>query len=325
MIKKRLFIGSSAEKLSLLNQVVSLVGDNAVCIPWTNAFAINKSALDSLIKQTRLSDYAILIATKDDLTKRRGKKTSTPRDNVVLEFGLFLGATSPDRCYLLAEGGAELPSDLNGINICKFAPEAGKYNSLDKVIAEINLELQKDLGVGELGLLPSTALAIGYFNGFIKKVCTDVSKSRCISIDDKKVKVKSLKINVVIPEYLDDDGVENFIDLFNDHHKLTKATTYVDKSKGDNRRGYPFHFKVEPSAIDFDSELDVQISDIPNTIGTIVDALKLYMPSKSVRADEDREFLEKRELANFAKVLKHLISKNSYTKNAVTVEIDVKI
>lgn len=324
MVQKRLFIGSSAEQLSILNEVVNLIGDAAKCIPWTNAFALNRSALDSLIKQTRLSDYAILIATKDDLIKKRGKKVLTPRDNIILEFGLFLGSTGADRCFLLAEKGAELPSDLHGINVSEFTREAGKHNSLDKVIAEIKTHIAKIQNGSELGLLPSTALAIGYYNGFIKKICEAVSDSQSISIEGKKVTVKSFKINVIIPESIDDNGVENFTNLYNKRHDLKKATTYVDIDMGKGR-GYPFHFKVDPPEQDLEKPLEIHVSDVPNTLSTIVEALKLYLPTKEVGSDEDMEHLERRELDNFARVLKYLISKNILTKKNVTVEVDVTL
>ncbi|SPZ88250.1 ABC-type sugar transport system, periplasmic component [Sphingobacterium multivorum] len=90
-MKKRIFIGSSSEQLTTLNEIVDLFGDRIECIPWTDAFALNKSGLDSLIKQTRLADFSILIATKDDLTKQRGESLTKPRDNVILNSGYFWG------------------------------------------------------------------------------------------------------------------------------------------------------------------------------------------------------------------------------------------
>nr|WP_068892291.1 STING domain-containing protein [Pedobacter panaciterrae] len=325
MLQKRIFIGSSAEQIKTLNYVTKLLEPDAKCIPWTSAFDLNKSGLDSLIKHTRLADYAILIATKDDLTKSRGTKKATPRDNVIFEFGLFLGSASPERCFLLVEEGAALPSDLNGITLSKFTWDTTKHNYIDKVVAEITEKIETTNNVSELGLLPSTALAIGYYNGFIKKVCEKVHKTKSILIDGKKVKVKNFKINVVIPENIDDNGVGDFITLYNQHHKLTKATTFVDGTLELDDRGYPFHFKVDPPEPDLGKEVEIHISDIPNTLSTIVEALKLYLPPKSVGRDYDIEHLERRELENFANVLIFLIEKNTITKKVVTVERNVTL
>jgi predicted nucleotide-binding protein len=37
------------------------------------------------------SDFAIAIAQPDDVTKTRGKRKNTPRDNVIFELGFFMG------------------------------------------------------------------------------------------------------------------------------------------------------------------------------------------------------------------------------------------
>jgi len=325
MIKKRLFIGSSSEQIATLNEIIALIDDVADCTPWTNAFGLNKSGLDSLIKQTRLSDFAILLATKDDITNSRGEVQATPRDNVIFEFGLFLGAAGPEKCYLIAEQDADLPSDLDGITVAKFTRTPGQYNSLDKVVENVILHINKAANVSELGLLPSTALAIGYYNSFIKRVCEELHKSESIAIDGKKVKVKSFKVNVIIPESLDDNGVGDFIMLYNKKHQLNKATTFIDPANGNAGRGYPFHFKIDPPEPDLDKAIDIHVSDIPGTLSTIVESLKLYLPTKEVGFDFDMDYLEKRELENFSKVLKYLISRNAVTKGFVEVETEISI
>lgn len=319
-MKKRLFIGSSSEQLTTLNKIQKLLGDAVDCIPWTNAFEMNKSGLDSLIKQTQLSDFAILLATKDDVTRQRGKSLTTPRDNVIFEFGLFLGAAGADKCFLITESDADLPSDLEGITVAKFTREAGKYNSLDKTVARIKDQIDRFANLSELGLLPSTALAIGYYNSFIKRVCEELYRTSNIDIEGKNVKVKTFKIKVIIPDSLDDNGVANFIMLYNAKHSLNKASTGV----GSASRGYPFYFKIEPPQQNPEDPIEIHICDVPGTLSTIVECLKLFMPTKDVGPDSDLNYLERRELENFAKVLKFLINKNTITKYNVDVETDVK-
>ncbi len=73
-MKKRLFIGSSAEQITTLNEIIALIGDAADCTPWTNAFGHNESTLGALIKQTRLSDFAILLATKMTLRNKEQRR-----------------------------------------------------------------------------------------------------------------------------------------------------------------------------------------------------------------------------------------------------------
>ena len=320
-MKKRLFVGSSSEQLATLNQIIGLIGDAAECIPWTSAFGLNKSGLDALIKQTRLSDFALLLATKDDVTNVRGENQSTPRDNVIFEFGLFLGSSGVERCYLIAEEGADLPSDLNGITVAKFSREADRFNSLEKVVENVVEHINRASGMSELGLLPSTALAIGYYNSFIKRVCEELHRSDVIMANEKQLKVKSFSVNVIIPEKLDQSGVGDFILLYNKKHKLNKATTALDAAG----RGYPFHFKIDPPQEDIDKEIDIHISDIPTTLNTIVECLKLYLPSGEVGVDFNIEHLEKRELDNFASVLEFYISRNAISRGFVTIERNADI
>lgn len=321
-MKKRLFIGSSAEQLSTVDEIITLIGDAADCIPWTNAFGLNKGTLDALIKQTRLTDFAILLATKDDITNKRGVPSATPRDNIIFEFGLFMGAAGADKCYLVAEKDAELPSDLDGVTIAKFNRKPGEYDSLDKVVANIIEHINKYSDVSELGLLSSTALAMGYYNSFIKKVCEELHEKGSITIEEKEVKVKNFKIKVVIPAILDDAGVGNFTTLYNRKHELKGATTFVTAA---NKRGYPFHFKIDPPGQDVSQPIDIHILDIPSTLSTIVECLKLYLPTGLVGFNIDMDYLNKRELDNFSKVLIYLIDRDSATRDFVDVETEVKL
>lgn len=324
-MKPRLFLGSSSEQLATLNEIQKLIGDIAECIPWTNAFGLNKSGLDSLIKQTRLSDFAILIATKDDLTSHRGEEVMKPRDNVIFEFGLFFGAAGSEKCFLFAEDGADLPSDLDGITVAKFTRTSGQYNSLNKLVETVKARINQAAQLSELGLLPSTALAIGYYNSFIKKVCEELHKTQYVSVDGKKIKVKDFRINVIIPESLDDNGVGDFTMFYNRKHELQKASTYIDVEAQTHGRGYPFHFKIDPPGQGNEDEISIQISDVPGTLSTIVESLKLYLPAREVGTDFDVEHLERRELYNFSKTLRYLIGKNSITKGFVTIHTDVSL
>ncbi|QXV66321.1 nucleotide-binding protein [Mucilaginibacter sp. 21P] len=323
-MKKRIFIGSSSEQLTTLNEIITLLGESVECIPWTDAFGLNKSGLDSLIKQTKLADFSVLVATKDDLTKQRGESLTKPRDNVVFEFGLFLGAAGSEKCYLIAEEDADLPSDLDGITVAKFTRNPGQYNSLDKIVENIKSQIAKVGEMAQLGLLPSTALAIGYYNSFLKRVCEELHNSGVIEIEGKKLSVKCFKIDVIIPERLDDNGVANFTTLYNKKHKLSKAST-TNNTVSQGTRGYPFHFKVDPPDANQENPVEIHLSDIPSTLSTIVDSLKLYLPTNQVGQDFDIDYLEMRELENFAKVLTFLIGRNAATKGFVTVFTNVQL
>lgn len=318
----RIFLGSSSESLPVLERVETFFLPIGNCVRWTNAFALNRSGLDSLIHQTRLSDFSILIAMKDDIIIRAAREEVKvgARDNVIFEFGLFLGSGGINKAFLLAEDGIDLPSDLEGITVAKFTLEDGKYNSLEPVCNSIIEYINRASQTSELGLLPSTALAIGYYNSFVKKVCEELHRHRLVHYGESTLKVKSFVLKVVIPDRLDDNGVNDFILMYNLKHGLNEAQT---NSKTTTNRGYAFHFKIEPPDQQTDKEIDIHLFDVPTTLGTISESLKLYLPSLQIGINAELAELEKRELGNFVLVLRFLISKSHITKDNVVVETNV--
>jgi len=326
-MKPRIFLGSSSESLSTLQKVNDLLSDIGDCKMWTNAFERNKSGLDSLVRETKLSDFSVLLAMKDDivLKLKRNETNIVARDNVIFEFALFLGSTGLNRAFLLAEDGIDLPSDLAGITVSKFTLEPGRYNSLDAVCEQIKKDIDKVSKGSDLGFLPSTALAIGYYYNFVRKVCEELHSKNCIVAGEKdnakEVKIRDFKFHVIIPDNLDDNGVDNFKTLYHKKHNLNNASTGTI----DIKRGYPFVFKLEPPDQKEEDDKIIDLFDIPSTLNTIVEALKLFMPKVQVGESEEVEHLESRELSNFAKVLKYLISKNTLTKNSVVVQENVKL
>jgi hypothetical protein len=324
-MKPRIFLGSSANHLNVLRKVESYFADTAYCKLWTSAFAQNKSNLDSLERETKLSDFSILLAMKDDILTKKGEEFTIARDNVIFEFALFLGSTGLNRAFLLAEERINLPSDLDGITISKFTMEPGKHNSLENICEGIKQNINTVSKGSDLGFLPSTALAIGYYYNFIKRVCEAIH-TRGVVVEGEKenardIKVKEFKFHVIIPDNLDDNGVQDFKIFYNRKHELKSART-VSVDRG---RGHPFVFKLEPPEQKEEDHKIIHLHDVPDTLNTIVEALKLYMPQVQVGQSDEVEHLEHRELANFAKVLKYLITKNTSTRNSVIVTENVAI
>jgi Predicted nucleotide-binding protein containing TIR-like domain len=328
-MEPRLFIGSSKEGMKYARQIEEKLDGVARCVKWfdDNVFKPNRGTLDTLVKQAKLSDFALLIATKDDVTanQERGSTRNTPRDNVIFEFGLFLGATSVDRAFLFAEKGADLPSDFNGVSVLTFdeAAAPGDHGHIDSVVGRLIGSIHAAQSQSELGFVPSTALAMGYFTNFIKPVCERIGKNKILSYQGNAVQVKTYQVIIVLPENIDDDGVGAFTDAYNQAHSLERAETAVLDIAGG--RGYPFHFKIDPPHAGPGMALDAHIFDIPTTLNTILEAIKLFIPSGAIGVDQDKENLERRELRNFANVLRYYISKNTWTKGHVTVLEDVTV
>src|SRR5699024_7326138 len=116
-MKPRIFIGSSSESYSIAEKIASLLTNVAKCVVWKNIFNLNQSNYENLANQIALYDYAILIATADDVTISRKKKIVATRDNVLFEFGLFAGALGRDRVFYIIEKNTKVPSDLFGVSL----------------------------------------------------------------------------------------------------------------------------------------------------------------------------------------------------------------
>ncbi len=129
MIRHRLFLGSSSEGeakakwlkgllLDIAKNTLNLEREEFVVVGWweEGIFPVNATFVESLFDQLDKTDSAILIATEDDQVKRRGKEEHTPRDNIILEYGLWSGRHGRVNTAIATVGSPQLPSDLEGVN-----------------------------------------------------------------------------------------------------------------------------------------------------------------------------------------------------------------
>jgi len=109
-------IGSSSEGKGVARALqAELLADCEVVLWNQGVYEPSSFTLESLITEAHRSDFAVLVATPDDMRGSRGQTTAVPRDNVILEFGLFAGVLGRDRTYVLATDGALLPTDALGL------------------------------------------------------------------------------------------------------------------------------------------------------------------------------------------------------------------
>lgn len=119
--KPRIFVGSSKEGVAIARQVKKELSRVADCEIWENQFELGNSALEDLVKNLSLYDYGVLVATGDDSTRSRRILKLAPRDNIIFEFGLFVGRLGREKTFLMVESGIKIPSDLNGITLPFFS------------------------------------------------------------------------------------------------------------------------------------------------------------------------------------------------------------
>jgi CRP/FNR family cyclic AMP-dependent transcriptional regulator len=140
--KPVLFVGSSSEQLDIAKAVAAVIpADVAAVTIWsTGVFEASSFPVDDLEAQLQAADFALLIGGADDKIISRGVESSAPRDNVIFELGLFMGALSRSRTYLLVPKGQELkiPSDILGIGKIYLDQNPTKFHDS---LAEVSKQL----------------------------------------------------------------------------------------------------------------------------------------------------------------------------------------
>ncbi len=141
---QQVFIGSSNERKALANKIAIELGNlNLSVLPWWDkrAFRPGDITLSRLIQLANLCEAAVLVFGGDDKVWFRPGPASTGRknlklavrDNVLLEYGLFVGLAGIHHTVIVAQYGVKLPSDLNGVTVIYFSQKDTMNSIADKV------------------------------------------------------------------------------------------------------------------------------------------------------------------------------------------------
>ena len=125
-MKKRVFISSSTEAKTELDLVARwLQAEGLEPVPWNSIheFIPGRYVLPRLIEISKEVDGAALIFTPDDKTRHRGANVLQPRDNVMLEYGLFARALGPEAAIICQSGSTRIASDLHGLTLVKLSTD----------------------------------------------------------------------------------------------------------------------------------------------------------------------------------------------------------
>src|SRR4051794_11120455 len=90
----RVFIASASEGLEVANAVRDTLRDHGAFDPkvWAGEkFKPGLTFIEALEVKLAEADFAVLTLTADDQSITRGHVTMAPRDNILLELGLFMG------------------------------------------------------------------------------------------------------------------------------------------------------------------------------------------------------------------------------------------
>jgi len=176
MTAPKVFIASSSEGLDVTKTVRGLLldelTDRAEVKPWTLAFELSATYIESLEKAAREMDFAVVVLTPDDTITSREAEKLAPRDNILFELGLFIGSLGRERCFLVHEKRPDLklPTDLLGVKAATFdRPANGDLRTaLDPQCFRISERIAK---LGTRHKLSTEALAVhAAMRGFYDRI-----------------------------------------------------------------------------------------------------------------------------------------------------------
>ncbi len=310
-MKPRIFIGSSTEGLGIAQQIKDYFSKEFECYLWSDdIFKYNDNYLETLMKEASLFDFGFMVCTCDDWMRSRGIEYDTPRDNVIFEYGLFLGRLGRERAYIIHDKAIKLPSDLHGITLASFEIADGNITAnnqpFERLLERLKHEIIGKIELGLLGMLPSTVLAIGYFENFLKPIC-DALISEYICIDGKEYQCSKFK--VIIPKNLDSDIKKRALMYY-------KKQAFTETKIPTDSRSYPLYVSVKHE------NNEVVLSDMPTTLNGIDKAIDMYLRKGYIGKTTEQELLEDRELRNFMMVLSKLIENDAFCKEIIVLEME---
>ncbi len=163
----KVFIGSSTEaaKRDVMKNLaywVEELGHTPVRWDDPGVFLPGQDLFARLVQVANEVDAAILIFSEDDQAWYRQAQVSQPRDNVLLEYGLFAGITGPSRVVVGRDGKPKNPSDLAGIISLNLAPEKQSFArlQLQRWLEAISNRPAPSSEPAEIALTPEEAIAL---------------------------------------------------------------------------------------------------------------------------------------------------------------------
>jgi hypothetical protein len=310
LMKRNIFIASSDEALPIARAVKTNFDKEADVDIWNeNVFKLNKSYLDTLLNRASYYDFAIAVFAKDDIARVRKKSLKVTRDNVIFEFGLFLGRLGPHRTFLIAERGVDLFSDWSGISTAKFERRDNMVAAVGTACEQIREGMERAGRIRQFSMLPSTSLAIGYYSNFLKRVFdafAHIKEFKIIHETDsngKPVREETFPldqsrerpvVHVMVPERLADLEPE----LLRDRTKKYKQIVVSLEV-----RSFPFYISGEVEK----EGGKITLFDIPTTLLSSRRAIREIFDKDFLAEGNTERHLESREIANFERTLRLMV------------------
>lgn len=133
-VEKKIFIGSALEHQDSLAKPIAQELASAGFSParWWRLFEFGDVPLEKLRETADECVGAVLICVGADSTWYRNQEYRQPRDNLLIELGLFLQALGRRRVVIVTDAGVKIPSDLAGLTY--LVREADTASMCEKIV-----------------------------------------------------------------------------------------------------------------------------------------------------------------------------------------------
>jgi len=229
----------------------------------------------------------------------------------VFEFGLYVGRLGRQRCFFLKEQGLDLPSDLFGVTIPEFRMADSLHGySISELCETVKKQIEAVLKTYDLSFVPSTVLAVGYFDNFVANVCRELKQAPKRVVGEREY--AEFKLHVVIPDELPNNFNDQVISYLSDKNlKEMKVETTTRK----------YNFYLDYSS---NESSMLHLYDLPTTLSALKKSIEVALPKSHIGESERERMLKQKEMENFCRTLKYLVDENAITRKHVEIEfIDI--
>jgi predicted nucleotide-binding protein with TIR-like domain/nucleotide-binding STING sensor domain-containing protein len=301
--RRNIFIVSSTEALPIAQAVKQHFDQDWDVDIWKeNIFKLNRGYLETLLNRASYYDYCIAIFAADDEARIREEPVKVTRDNVIFEFGLFLGRIGPNRTFLIVDEDVKLLSDWDGIEVAKYRGCSDLVSAVRTACERIREEIDVAENLPHFTMLPSTSLAIGYCNNFLERVFEAFRFSEKYSIVERndrgdiisetshQIVDRRPQIHVLLPRQLQDLEPAQLQQRTSAYRQIAVTTLY---------REFPFYIGGNPAP----DAREVRLFDIPTTLLSSKIAIERIFTAEFRALKEVVDHLGSREIANFERTL----------------------
>lgn len=308
--KPTVFIASSGKAKDIAEAIKLNFDHEADVDIWTeNVFKLNENTLEVLLNRSSYYDFFIAVFAADDKAVVKGKSTKVTRGNVIFEFGLFLGRIGINRSFLVLEDGVDMISDFAGITTTTFTRRDNLVAALGASCIRIREGMSIATKLMSYSMLPSTALAVGYYHNFLEEILNALNSQKSIEVvleRDKLGKaIKTIDYEIKAPYPTIEIRVPRKLSSLKKDILTSETRAYQQIVINASSRPYAFYILGE-----FSPDKPIQLIDIPTTLYASYLTINTLFKSSFLATENNLEKLVDKEIRNFEQTLSKLIPDN---------------